>query len=312
MKLQQALKTSLDELRMQMLGVQVLFGFQFQGLFQDAFGALGTAGRLVDAVGLGLMLIAMGLMIAVPCQHRMVEGGETTPRIYRVSVRYALLALLPLAGGIGCDVFVATCGPFGRTTASLLSLVIFLLTLSAWYALGAGLRRRWSAHRMEVPMKSEHTPLHAKIEQMLTEARVILPGAQALLGFQLIVMLSNKFGQLAPAVRVVHLIALACLALTIILLICPAAVHRIALNGADDQRLHAAGSLLISAALLPLAAGLSCDLWVALTILFGQGSAALIGALAAFGLVLSLWFVMPLFLKGRLPFLPRSAPRGWT
>ena len=31
----------------------------------------------------------------------------------------------------------------------------------------------------------ETAPLHARIEQMLTEARVILPGAQALLGFQL-------------------------------------------------------------------------------------------------------------------------------
>jgi hypothetical protein len=298
---------SLDELRMQMLGVQVLFGFQFQGLFQDAFGSTGTAGRLVDAAGLALMLTAISIIIAVPCQHRMVEGGETTPRIYKVSVRYALVSLLPLAGGIGCDVFVATCGPFGQALASLLALITFLLALSAWFALGAGLRRRWSANRTEVPMKSEHTPLHAKIEQMLTEARVILPGAQALLGFQLTAMMSSKFAQLPPPVRVVHLAALASLALAIILLICPAAIHRIALNGADDRRLHAAGSLLISAALLPLAAGLSCDLWVALTILFGRGSIALLGALTTFGFVLFLWFLMPLFLKGRLPFTSRSA-----
>ena len=33
--------------------------------------------------------------------------------------------------------------------------------------------------------EASSTPLHAKIEQMLTEARVILPGAQALFGFQL-------------------------------------------------------------------------------------------------------------------------------
>jgi hypothetical protein len=35
MKLDDALKVSLDELRMQMLGAQVLLGFEFQGLFQD-------------------------------------------------------------------------------------------------------------------------------------------------------------------------------------------------------------------------------------------------------------------------------------
>ena len=36
------LKTSLDELRMQVLGAQVLFGFQFQGLFQDTFEQAGS------------------------------------------------------------------------------------------------------------------------------------------------------------------------------------------------------------------------------------------------------------------------------
>ena len=36
-------------------------------------------------------------------------------------------------------------------------------------------------------MKTTATPLHTRIDQMLTEARVILPGAQAILGFQLIV-----------------------------------------------------------------------------------------------------------------------------
>lgn len=42
-------------------------------------------------------------------------------------------------------------------------------------------------------MQESPTPLHAKIEQSLTEARVILPGAQALLGFQLIVMMTRAF-----------------------------------------------------------------------------------------------------------------------
>jgi hypothetical protein len=58
MKLDEALKVSLDELRMQMLGAQVLLGFQFQGLFQDNFSAVTACGRLVDAAGLGLMLAA--------------------------------------------------------------------------------------------------------------------------------------------------------------------------------------------------------------------------------------------------------------
>jgi hypothetical protein len=299
-KLQQALKTSLDELRMQMLGVQVLFGFQFQGLFQENFAALPPMGRMADAAGLGLMVVALGLMIAVPCQHRMVEEGETTPRIYRSSVWYAQRALLPLAGGIGCDVFVATLGPFGMLLSAVLSSATFVVAVLAWYAAPVGLRRRWSVDRRGVPMERDKTPLHTKIEQLLTEARVILPGAQALLGFQLIVMMSRPFGQLPRPVQIVHLVALASLALTIVLLLCPAAIHRITFKGADDQRLHTTGSLLIAVALLPLSVAISCDLWVALTILFGAGVIPLAGSVAAFVFLMVLWFLLPLFLRKQL------------
>ena len=48
------------------------------------------------------------------------------------------------------------------------------------------------------------TPLHVKIEQMLTEARVILPGAQALLGFQLAVVLTQAFDRLPPSSKTLH------------------------------------------------------------------------------------------------------------
>jgi hypothetical protein len=299
MQLQQALKISLNGLLMQMLGVQVLFGFQFQGLFQDNFAALPSQGRIVDAAGLGLMVVALGLMIAVPCQHRIVEEGETTPRIFRSSEWYAQLALLPLAGGIGCDIFVATLGPFGMLLSSVLSSATFVLALLSWYALAAALRHKWSVDGGRSPMEREETPVHTKIEQMLTEARVILPGAQALIGFQLIVMMTKPFGQLPRAVQIAHLVALASLALAIVLLICPAAIHRITFNGAADLRMHTTGSLLITVALLPLAVAVSCDLWVALTILFGEGVAALAGSVAAFAFLVALWFLLPLFLRKR-------------
>jgi hypothetical protein len=85
------LKTSLDELRMQMLGSQVLFGFQFQGLFQDNFEALPISGRTADAVAMALMILVLGLIVAVPCQHRIVDKGESTLRIL-----FGLWFVLPL------------------------------------------------------------------------------------------------------------------------------------------------------------------------------------------------------------------------
>jgi hypothetical protein len=48
------------------------------------------------------------------------------------------------------------------------------------------------------------TPLHAKMEEMLTEARVVLPGAQALFGFQLAIVLTQSFEQLPSVSKITH------------------------------------------------------------------------------------------------------------
>jgi hypothetical protein len=297
MKLHVALKISLDELRMQMLGAQVLLGFQFQGLFRDESNELSTGARVIDAIGLGLMVVAITFIIAVPCQHRLVERGESTQRIYIESRRYAELALLPMAGGIGCDLFVATGMPYGWPLATALAVAMFCAAIGAWYVLGLLLRRRWAVRPSGAPMKESATPLHTKIEQMLTEARVILPGVQALLGFQFVVMLTKSFGQLPPAARTLHVIALMSLAIAIVLLIAPAAIHRITFGGNDDPRLHSLGSGLMTAALLPLICAISCDMWVALTKLFGEGLVPLVGSVGAAVLLLGFWYLLPLVLK---------------
>jgi len=48
------------------------------------------------------------------------------------------------------------------------------------------------------------TPLDIKIEQMLTEARVILPGAQALFGFQLAIVFTRSFADLPVVPMIMH------------------------------------------------------------------------------------------------------------
>ncbi len=296
-KLDEALKVSLDELRMQMLGAQVLLGFQFQGLFQEQFKELTTGARMIDAGGLGLIVVAIALIIAVPCQHRLIEGGEDTRRIYIESRRYAEVALLPMAGAIGCDLFVSTGLPFGLTVATALAAAMFVAAICVWYVLGLVLRRRWAVRPTGAPMKESSTPLHKKIEQMLTEGRVILPGVQALLGFQFVVMLTKSFGELPQAARTLHVIALMSLAIAILLLIAPAAIHRITFGGNDDPRMHWLGSALMTAALLPLICGICCDMWVALTRLFGQGVVPLLGAVGTAVLLLGFWYGLPLALR---------------
>ena len=149
-------------------------------------------------------------------------------------------------------------------------------------------------------MKSESTPLHVKIEQMLTEARVVLPGAQALLGFQLAAMMTKAFDSLPSTARVLHLLALLSLALSTILLIAPAALHRVAFKGQEDPRLLRIGSAIIAAALLPLSCAICIDLWIAMTRLWHLNGASLGVSMSALGLLLGLWYLWPLYLRHRL------------
>src|SRR3954454_2380646 len=108
----------------------------------------------------------------------------------------------------------------------------------------------------------EEAPLGQKLEQLLTEARVILPGAQALLGFQLVITFSEAFEKLPFTSKIVHLIALGFLALTVIWLMAPAAFHRIVYAGEDTPAFHALGTRFLLAASVTLALAISADLGV--------------------------------------------------
>lgn len=295
MTLVNLIKTTLDELRMQMLGIQVLFGFQFQGLFQAGFTSLPTAARTFDALGLMALIIALGILIAIPCQHRIVEEGESTLRLFQAAKRVGNIALLPLAVGIGCDIFVATSAAFGLGFGTVAAAATVTTTVIAWYGVAHVLRSRTLAGVNR--MTKAETPLHAKLEQMLTEARVILPGSQALLGFQMIVMLTPAFKELSVLTRYVHVAALLLNVLSVILLICPAAVHRMTFEGQDDPRMHSIGSALVTAALGPLAVSIAAELYVAVVRLFDNPRLAVGCALVMLIYMVGSWYVVPLGIR---------------
>src|SRR5207253_1436827 len=114
---------------------------------------------------------------------------------------------------------------------------------------------------------------------MLTEARVIIPGVQALLGFQLIAVLTKPFEQLPTALKTAHAAGLMLMALSIVLLLAPAAFHRVAYKGEDAPLVHQVGSILVTAATATLALGLSAEVLVAIGAVSGRLSLAI--ALAA-------------------------------
>jgi hypothetical protein len=79
----------------------------------------------------------------------------------------------------------------------------------------------------------------------------------------------------------------------------PAAFHRLAFGGENSETFFRLGSLLVVAAALPLALGITLDLYVAMTRAFDTRLPALLAAFATGMVLLSLWYVQPLLLRAR-------------
>jgi hypothetical protein len=293
-KLSDRLKISLDELRMQVLGAQVLLGFQFQSLFQDGFEVAGAQEHGADALALAATLIAFAMLIAAPVQHRLVHEGEATRSLLEFSTRCAELALAAQAFAIGCIGFTIA-RHLGVPMPMLAGIGAFAMAALGWFGLGA-----WVRHvpRPELPER-EMTDLHVRINQMLTEARVILPGVQAMLGFQLIVVMTRAFEKLPRALQWLHLGGLAAAVVCITLLIAPAAVHRLAFHGNDDSRFHQIGTRLLNIALLPLALALAAESFIASWKLAENNALATVAAGGVLLVLMGTWYVLPLAIRQR-------------
>jgi hypothetical protein len=84
-------------------------------------------------------------------------------------------------------------------------------------------------------MEDKEQALEVRIEQALTELRVVLPGAQALFGFQFAAVLTERFAQLSVILKGMHLASLSVVAVAVVMLIAPAAYHRIAAAGNAEE-----------------------------------------------------------------------------
>jgi hypothetical protein len=291
------LKISLDELRVQMLGTQVAFGFQFQAVFHDR---LDTSDRAIQAaalLGMSCIVLTLGALIAAPAVHRMADGGEASQRTRTLISRFARAALLLLAVGLAATLFVTVATEFGPRIGLVAAVLMATLGVGAWHGWGSVLRSSTRQPTEPRTMKQSHASLHDRIDYVLTEARVMLPGAQALFGFQLIVPLMKAFETLPPAARIVHFAALSLIAVAIVLLISPAAIHRIAFDGADDERFLRLSSIILTVALVPLALGVASELYVATARLLPGSSASRWVAAGAICTLLGLWYALPLALR---------------
>src|SRR5260370_27154527 len=88
---------------------------------------------------------------------------------------------------------------------------------------------------------------------------MVLPGVQALLAFGFAATLMDAFPGLPGASQALDLAGVACVALATILLMTPAARHRLVEGGEDTEAFHRFASRLLLAAMVPLALGIAAE-----------------------------------------------------
>ncbi|MBI3805470.1 MAG: hypothetical protein HY282_17110 [Nitrospirae bacterium] len=307
-ELRSKIQNALDEGRILILGAQVLIGFQFRSVFEKGFGSLSPFSQYLLVAALGLMLIALSLLISPAAYHRIVERGNDTEGLHRFTIDIMKFALMPFSLALGIDLYVAAEKLTGRPMAFILGGVSILVSSYFWYLMELIDRRERDRLNQETPLprigepmkknKEESTSekaLDQKIKHVLTEARVVLPGAQALLGFQFAIFFTEGFDALPHSSKYLHLISLTLVALATIFLITPAAYHRIVEEGENSERFHRLASRFILMAMVPLASGITGDFFLVLRKVTGSIPLSTLLAAATLFFFYGLWFGFPLY-----------------
>jgi MFS family permease len=313
-ELKDKIQNALDEGRMLVLGSQVLLGFEYRSVFEPGFEKLPLTSQYLKVSALVLMLIALGLLLAPGAYHRIVEEGEDTRALHRFTTRVMNYALLPFAVALGSDVYVSFERTMGRTVSIGIALGASLAALFFWYGLEFKRKReREPQIKEEQEMSKEKesgeggAKIKDKIRHVLTECRVVLPGAQALLGFQFVTTLMEAFEKLPSSSKYVHLASLLLVAVSIVLLMTPAAYHRIVERGEETEHFHNFASRILVAAMVPLALGVSGDLFVIVRKVTESATSAAASAAVSLLFFYGLWFGFTLYRRNREQSVPEAA-----
>jgi hypothetical protein len=267
MELRDKIRLSLDESRMLILGAQILLGFQLRVVLEPGFERLPSSSQYLEMIAMVILLGGIALIMSPGSYHRIVRAGNDAEDVQEFATTVMDFALVPFLLALAIELYVSTARILGASIGLMEGAFIGLAGLALWYGLGivAGPARK--ARPVEKgkengKVHAQRTSLKDKIDQALTEARVVLPGAQALLGFQLVTIFMDGFDKLPNSSKYIHMISLTLMAVTMVFLMTPAAFHRIAAKGEESERVQSVASWFLIAAMTTLPLGIAGDIYI--------------------------------------------------
>jgi hypothetical protein len=145
-------------------------------------------------------------------------------------------------------------------------------------------------------MKSleEKLPLSEAVTHVLEECRMVLPGIQALFGFQLIAVFNSTFRErLSSTEQSFHLVAIALIAIAVALVMAPAALHRQTSPHAATQDFITIATRLLLMSMFPLMLAISIDFYLIARLILNRTLTSLFLSAVLLMLFTILWFLLP-------------------
>jgi hypothetical protein len=266
-KLSDAVDNVFSEARMLLLGGQVLLGFSFRICFEQRFEQIAQPAQFAQVLGLSIMTAALGWLIWPAAFHQIKEKGRMTASIHSFTTTILDWALLPIALGLALTLYtVATAlelpyaAPIGAAAG--------VFATAIWYGWSRAGRKPYAKEKVQRDLAQQEqkdrgkSDISDRIKKVLVECRMALPGAQAFLGFQFAIVFAQGIESVPPSWQIIHFISLLATTVATVLLIAPAAYHRIHEAGEDTEHFHKVASRLLLAALVFLGPGMAGDLFV--------------------------------------------------
>jgi len=142
--------------------------------------------------------------------------------------------------------------------------------------------------------ESKQLPLDKAATLVLDESRMILPGIQALFGFQLIAVFNDGFTEkLSILEQRLHLLAIALILITTMIIMTQAVFHRqTGLKHVENEFIHIATRLLLLS-MFPLAISFSLEFYLISRLILNNVLLSVLFAVGLFCLFLLLWIGLP-------------------
>jgi len=149
---------------------------------------------------------------------------------------------------------------------------------------------------VEIGMKEpeEKLTLAQAATFLLGECRMVLPGIQTLFGFQLIAVFNEPFfDRLTKGEQTLHLLATGLVAVSVVLVMGPAAYHRETMPLALTKVFISVATRLLLWSMYPLMVGTCLDFYLIGKIILGNRPVSAILAVVLLAIFLTFWSLLP-------------------